>query len=219
MRTLTDLPKKGDFDKETAQRLIHGYYAATSYLDHNVGKLIQALKEHGLYENTIIIFASDHGYHLGENSHWTKATVRELDVQVPLLVRVPGSLGTVSDAMVEYVDIYPTLAELVDIASPDGGDGKSFKHVLNHSNQEHRLTALSQAARPWPSNKPVKKMGYSIRYDRYRYTRWVDVKTRKIIAEEVYLIEEDLLQRNNIIEQIDKEILNKLRKLLSNKLN
>ncbi|MBY6210931.1 sulfatase [Microbulbifer agarilyticus] len=218
LRTLSDLPKRKSFSEAQQKRLVHGYYTATSYLDDNLGQVIHALKANQLYDNTLIVFASDHGYHLGENSHWTKATVRELDAQVPLLVKLPGNQGAISNALIEYVDLYPTLSEFAGIGLPANVDGTSFHKVLQQPQLPHKTAALSQAVRPWPSNKPVQQIGYSIRTDKYRYTRWVDVKTQRTLAEEVYRINEDRLQRRNLIETLERGELDFLRGALATKL-
>ncbi|PKI16660.1 sulfatase [Colwellia sp. 12G3] len=219
IRSLTDLPKKGVFTKDTAQRLRHGYYAATSYVDDNVGQLIQALKDNNLYDNTIIVFWSDHGYHLGENGHWTKATVRELDTRVPLIFRIPGQKPVVSDAITEYIDIYPTLATLANLPAPANLDGRSFSHVFSDSAAKHKTHALSQSSRPWSSNKPIKHMGYTIRTDSYRYTRWVAIKGNITVSEELYHTTSDLLERKNLIKSSSLQLLQKMRGLLDKSLD
>ena len=219
IRSLTDLPKRGAFSKETAQRLRHGYYAATSYLDDNLGQIIQALKDNGLYDNTIIVFWSDHGYHLGENSHWTKATTRELDTRVPLIFRIPGQNPFVSTAITEYIDIYPTLAELVNLPAPVNINGRSFNQVFNGPSYQHKQVALSQIARPWPSNKPIKQMGYTIRTDEYRYTRWINIKSQQVIAEELYHTEKDPLEIQNLIQSTNEPLLQKMQNHLDQAIN
>ncbi len=214
IRGLSDLPKKGPFSTTTAQKLRHGYYAATSYVDDNVGQLIKALKDNGLYDNTIIVFWSDHGYHLGENSHWTKATARELDTRVPLIFRIPGQKPFTTSAITEYIDIYPTLAELVNLPSPVNINGRSFNQIFNEPDYKHRQAALSQTARPWPSNKPIKHMGYTIRTDEYRYTRWINIKSQQVIAEELYHTEKDLLERDNLIDSASERLLQEMSQLI-----
>ncbi|WP_019028892.1 sulfatase [Colwellia piezophila] len=214
IRSLTDLPKKGQFTKETAQKLRHGYYAATSYVDDNVGRIINALKDNGLYDNTIIVFWSDHGYHLGENSHWTKATVRELDTRVPLIFRIPGQKPFTTSAITEYIDIYPTLAELANLPVPLNIDGRSFNQIFNEPNYRHKRAALSQTARPWPSNKPIKNMAYTIRTNQYRYTRWENIKNKQVIAEELYHSEKDPLERKNLIQWASDKLLQDMRQQL-----
>lgn len=219
IRGLSDLPDKGKFSKETAQRLRHGYYAATSYVDDNVGLLIKALKDNGLYENTVIVFWSDHGYHLGENNHWTKATVRELDTRVPLIFRIPGQKPFKTSAITEYIDIYPTLADICNVPSPVNLDGSSFSKLFSDPFSAHKKSALSQVSRPWPGNKPITHMGYTIRTDVYRYTRWIETKTQRMISEELYHTESDVLERQNLINPANTQTINELRKLLDTKLN
>ena len=218
IRGFTDVPDKGPVSKAAAQRLRHGYYAATSYLDDNVGRLIKSLKENDLYDNTIIVFWSDHGYHLGENGHWTKATVRELDTRVPLIFRIPGQEPFVSSSITEYIDIYPTLVELASLPAADNLDGQSFTKVFNEPSYKHRVAALSQTARPWPSNKPIKHMAYTLRTDKYRYTQWIAIKDQKLIEEELYLTEKDPFERQNIIKTIKQFTLLELRNLMDIKL-
>ena len=218
IRSLTDLPEQGQFSNATAQRLRHGYYAATSYVDDNLGRIIKALKDNELYDNTIIVFWSDHGYHLGENNHWTKATIRELDTQVPLIFRIPGQKPFVTSSITEYIDIYPTLSELSNLPAPLNLDGRSFKPLLSDPSLKLKKSALSQVSRPWPGNKTITHMGYSIRTDLYRYTRWLKTKNEKIVAEELYHTENDPLESNNLINSATEKKLNEMRKLLDNKL-
>ena len=155
---------------------------------------------------------------MGENSHWTKATSRELDTRVPLIFRIPGQKPFVTTAITEYIDIYPTLAELSHLPLPANIDGRSFNQVFNDASYQHKESALSQTARPWPSSKPIKQMGYSIRTDSYRYTRWVTTKQSKLVSEELYHSEKDPLERNNLIKSANVQLLNKLRNLLNQKL-
>ena len=218
IRTLSDLPKKGKLAKETSTWLRHGYYAATSYLDDNIGQVIQALKDNNLYEKTIIVFWSDHGYHLGENGHWTKATVRELDTRVPLIFRIPGQKPFITNAITEYIDIYPTLAELTSLPTPKNLDGRSFNSIFSDSTSKYKEAALSQIVRPWPGNKPIKHMGYTIRTDSYRYTRWVEIKGNMLVSEELYNTENDPLERINIIKLVSEQTLSDLRMLLNKRL-
>ncbi len=218
IRGFADLPEEEQFSNETAQRLRHGYYAATSYVDNNVGRIIKALKDNDLYDNTIIVFWSDHGYHLGENSHWTKVTARELDTGVPLIFRIPGQKPFVSSSITEYIDIYPTLSELCNLPVPLNLDGRSFNKVFAKPSYKHKKAALSQVSRPWPGNKPIKHMGYSVRTDSYRYSRWIETKNHKVVAEEFYYTKEDPLERNNLIKSVPEVKLQEMRKLLDYKL-
>ncbi|MEM9478738.1 MAG: sulfatase [Verrucomicrobiota bacterium] len=200
IRGFADVPSKGPIPADTEARMRHGYYAATSYLDANIGKVLAALIESGLAENTIILFWSDHGYHLGENDHWAKVTVRELDAHVPLLVHAPGQTPGTSDALVEYIDIFPTLSELSGLPAPQGIDGRSFVPVMKGASDKHRPAALTQTCRPWNRKGPIQQMGYSIRTANHRYTQWFELKSQTIIAEEIYDLRSDLYQRTNEIE-------------------
>jgi iduronate 2-sulfatase len=195
----SDVPRTGPLTKKLAARLRHGYYAATSYVDANVGRLLEALEESGEAENTIVIFWSDHGYHLGENGHWTKVTARDLDGHVPLIVHAPGKTAGRTKAIVEYIDIYPTLAGLCELPVPQGLDGRSFEVILDNPKRNGKQAAFTQVCRPWPGRKRVEQMGYSLRTQRYRYTRWVDFKTKKTLAEELYDTKSDPSERNNLI--------------------
>ncbi|MEM7812956.1 MAG: sulfatase [Planctomycetota bacterium] len=197
IRGFADVPRRGPIPTDTAARMRHGYYAATSYLDANVGKLLAALDAGGVADDTIVVFWSDHGYHLGENDHWAKVTVRELDAHVPLLVSVPGLAPGTSDALVEYVDLYPTLSELGGLPAPSGLDGRSFASLLVDSSAEFRPAALTQTCRPWQRKGPIEQMGYSIRTADHRYTRWVDHQTGALITEEIYDLRRDPYQRAN----------------------
>ncbi|MEM1294334.1 MAG: sulfatase [Verrucomicrobiota bacterium] len=200
IRGFVDVPRKGPIPVETQARMRHGYYAATSYLDANIGKVLQALKAGGLADNTIILFWSDHGYHLGENDHWAKVTVRELDAHVPLLVSAPGQVPGTSDAIVEYVDLFPTLSDLCGLPNPQGIDGRSFVPLMKGTTDSFRPAALTQSSRPWSGKGPIQQMGYSIRTPNYRYTQWVQLDSQAVIAEEIYDLRNDLYQRTNQIE-------------------
>lgn len=216
--TFRDVPDHGKINKPLATHLRHGYYAATSYLDANVGRLLSALKETGLSKNTIVVFWSDHGYHLGENRHWTKVTPRELDAHVPLIFHVPGQKNGRTSAIVEYIDIYPTLAELCDLPQPAGLDGDSFNEILQNPKLNGKDAAFTQVLRPWPTDKtPSTSMGYSLRTRQFRYTRWVDIKTRNTISEELYNHQTDWMERDNLIKASGYQATAKQLRLLMDK--
>lgn len=116
-----------------ARELMHGYYACVSYTDHLFGDLIQTLKQNGQYNNTIVVFTSDHGYKLGEYQRWGKFTLHEKDAVVPFLIRAPQTIkhsGATTNAIVGLIDIYPTLAELCELPAPPNVDGQSFVKTL-----------------------------------------------------------------------------------------
>ncbi len=170
-----------------ARDLRHGYYACVSYADAQVGRVLAALKELGLENNTIVVLLGDHGFSLGEADHWCKDTNFELDTRVPVMIRTPGlkQPGTATVALTEYVDIYPTLAALGGLTAPADLDGRSLTPILDDPNARGRDLVLSQFSRPFKPATP-EVMGYSIRTDTHRYTRWIEWSTRKMIAEELY---------------------------------
>lgn len=172
---------------EQARDLRHGYYACVSYTDAQVGKLLDALKELDLEENTIVVLFGDHGYSLGEADHWCKDTNFELDTHVPLMIRVPGmpQPGATTDALTEYVDIYPTLAELAKLSPPSDLDGRSLVPILENPTAPGHDLVLSQFSRPFKGGNP-EIMGYSIRTADHRYTRWIDWNSRNVLSEELY---------------------------------
>ena len=182
---------KGRADEKVSPQQVltlrHGYYACVSYVDAQVGKVLAALEQLGLDENTIVVLWGDHGYALGEQARWCKGTNFELDTRVPLIMRVPGvtTSGTVTEAMIEYVDIYPTLSELAGLRVPDELDGLSLVPVLRDPCLPGRQAVLSQFARPFSRSVP-EVMGYSIRTQTYRYTRWLEWTDKKVLAEELY---------------------------------
>ena len=182
-----DVPKDEKVSIEQAAHLRHGYYACVSYVDAQVGKLLDALKRLGLEGNTIIVLWGDHGYSLGEADHWCKGTNFEMDTRTPLMFRFPGmpKPGVATDAMMEYVDIYPTVVELAGLPPAAGLDGISLVPILKDPQQSGRQFVLSQFSRPFKPSLP-EVMGYSIRTQTHRYTRWVRWPTREVLAEELY---------------------------------
>ena len=182
-----DMPKDEQFGTDKTRRLRHGYYACVSYADAQVGKLLDALERLGLEEDTIVVFWGDHGYALGEAGRWCKSTNFELDTRAPLMLRYPGmpQAGVSTDALIEYVDIYPTVVELAGLPSASNLDGTSLVPILNAPAREGRPFVLSQFARPFNQSLP-EVMGYSVRTRMHRYTRWVRWPSREIIAHELY---------------------------------
>lgn len=148
------------------------YYANVSFVDAQVGRLLDALEELGLADNTVVAFWSDHGYHLGEhNGIWQKRCLFEESASAPLIIYSPNQKGngTASKQIVEFVDIYPTIAELCGLESPKTVEGKSLLPLLNNPNKRWKGEAFTQVLRPG-DGLPV--MGASIRTDRWRYNEW-----------------------------------------------
>lgn len=182
-----DMPKDEHLDAATTRTLRHGYHACVSYTDAQIGKLLAALDELGLAQNTIVVLWGDHGWSLGEKDRWCKGTNFERDTRVPLLIRTPGfkEPGVAAAGLVEVVDLYPTLAELASLPASQGLDGRSLVPMLADPQSPGREAVLSQFARPFSANTP-EFMGYSLRTTTHRYTRWIDWQSRQTVAEELY---------------------------------
>ena len=184
LRAYTDMPK-GDkpLSDEQARNLRRGYYAAASYMDAQVGRLIAELDRLGLREKTIIIVWGDHGWHLGDLSQWCKHTNFEIATRAALMISAPGMkhAGAKTDALTEFVDIYPSLCELAGLKIAGGVQGESFAKLLDDPSRPFKAMAMSQ----YPRQKDV--MGYSMRTDRWRYTEWVKKdKHDEVVARELY---------------------------------
>jgi len=167
LRAYSDIPAKGKISDEKALELIRGYYAATSYVDAQIGRVVRELDRLGLRRNTVIVVWGDHGWQLGEHGLWCKHTNFEVAARAPLICSSPGQRapGRKTDALVEFVDIYPALCELCDLPVPEGLEGFSFAPLMDTPDRPWKKAAFSQYPRGG-------YMGYSIRTDRYRYTEW-----------------------------------------------
>ena len=166
----------------------HGYLAAISYLDAQVGRLLDAVDQLGLAEETIVVFWSDHGYHLGEQTLWAKTSNFELDARVPLIIVAPGrqQAGARVASPVELLDIFPTLMELADLDPPEGLEGVSLVPLLKEPTATVKPAALTQHPRPAYFQDAPEAMGYSVRSATHRYTEWRDWKTGETVARELY---------------------------------
>ncbi|MEP0418039.1 MAG: sulfatase [Cyclobacteriaceae bacterium] len=185
LRKYHKMPKSGPMPEEHTKPLIHGYYACTSMIDDQIGRLLNGLKEQKLYNNTIVIIWGDHGYKLGEYGDWCKHSNFEIDTRVPLMVRVPGlsNGGSRTESIVETVDIYPTLAEAAGIVLPDHLQGDSFLQTVSNPTIDSQNVAFSQYRR---TSDGRRLMGRSMRTREWRYTRWEDRDTGELIDEELY---------------------------------
>ena len=158
-----------DLSKTEAQEIKRAYYATISFLDAQVGRIIKKLKDTGLDKNTVIVFSSDHGYHLGEKGHWQKQTLYEKTTRVPLIFSGPGIVsGKKSKSPVELIDIYPTLMDLTKIKSPKHVVGKSLVPIFDNVNYKIRNSALTR----WIATKFNNVEGYSIKTENYRFVKW-----------------------------------------------
>ena len=184
-------PKEG-IDEANARQLIHSYYACVSFIDAQIGKILDELERQALLDSTIVVVWSDHGWHLGDHGMWTKSTCYEWATRAPLFVYVPGMNGNgkPTDALVEYVDLFPSLLDLCGLSIPDYLEGNSFAPVLNDVSKPWKKAAFSQFPRG-------NKEGYTMRTKDYRYTQW-RTKDGKVVFEELYDNREDLLETENL---------------------
>ncbi len=188
-------------DKEVLQ-LRHGYYAATSYLDAQVGKVLDELDRLGLRDNTVVVFWSDHGFHLGEHDLWCKTSNFELDARVPLIIAAPHAKhrGVKTDALVELLDLYPTLVDLCGLPAVKGLEGVSLKPVLDDPTAAVKPAAFTQHPRPAYYKGEPEAMGCSVRTSGYRYTEWRGFRTGRVMARELYDHKTDPRETRNMVE-------------------
>ena len=190
-----------------AKEIKEAYYATTSFVDAQVGRILKKLEESGLAKNTIVVFTSDHGYHLGEHGHWQKQTLFENSTRVPLIFSGPGIefYNTKTASPVELLDIYPTLMDLTDIEVPDHVVGKSLTPIFSNTSKKVRRGALTK----W-------KDGYSLKTEKYRITKW------GIDGELGYELYDHLIDKNELtnlaLDPNYKEILYDLIPKLNNRI-
>ena len=200
----TPLPDQGSLTEAQQRRLKHGYYASVSFIDSLVGRLLSELEALNLADNTIVVLWGDHGWKLGEHNSWCKQTNYEIDARVPLIIRAPNTKarGQKTDALVELVDVYPTLCELAGLPVSEDLEGRSAVPLLSDPGQPWKQAAFSQFRRQ-DGNVPL--MGYAMRTDRYRYIQWQDRRTREVVATELYDHENDPLESTNIAAASENE--------------
>lgn len=165
----TAFDKFGDAER---REFLHAYYAGVSFVDAQVGRLLDALDENKLADNTVVVFIGDHGYELGARNWWNKNTLFERSCRTPLIVRAPGAKGNgkPTAALTEFLDLYPTLADVCAIpGAPKQLEGVSFRKVLDDPTAKHKGAALTVVKRG-------QFLGRSLRTEKYRYTEWDDGK-------------------------------------------
>ena len=192
LRNYTDIPENGALSEEMSRTLVHGYYACVSYTDAQIGKVLDALDELELAENTIVILWGDHGWNLGEHGLWCKHCNFETSLHTALMIKAPGiEGGKQTNALTEFVDIYPSLCELAGLPVPHHLQGMSFVPLLSNPDQPWKEYVFSK----WYD-------GFSIKNDRYRYTEWSKKDSSGIneYARMLYDHVNDSLENHNIAE-------------------
>lgn len=196
LRGYDGIPVSGPVSSAQEQELIHGYYACVSYMDAQLGRLMAALENEGLSENTIVVVWGDHGWHLGDHGQWTKHTNFELATRIPMIIKVPWMPGAAQiDALTEAVDLYPTLLDLCGVPHPVQLEGDSLMPLLESPDSAGEADAISQYPRSG-------NMGYSMRTDRYRYTEWRLENSNIIVDRELYDQFLDPREDTNVVDHI-----------------
>lgn len=192
-----DIPRKGinyvttvnaEMSEEQQQKAIAAYYASVSYMDAQVGKVLKTLKEEGLEDNTIVIFTSDHGFHLGEHDFWMKVSLKEESIRVPLIIKVPGKKPAVCHSFAELIDLYPTLAELAGLDYSKHLQGKSLVKTLDDPAHEVRDMAFSMS-------KWYGTFFYTLRSKKWSYAQYGETGTQGV---ELFDMVKDPKQFNNL---------------------
>ena len=226
IRGYTDIPSLTSFTDQKSygitlpvdkqKELIHGYYAAVSYTDANVGILLNTLDSLGLTSNTIIVLWGDHGWHLGDHNLWCKHTNFEQATRTPLIISSPKVKSSKTNSTTEFVDIFPTLCDLAGLEIPTNLAGKSLVSVMKKPTSVIKEYAVSQYPRSNGGTETdrsgyadAKVMGYSIRNQQYRFTLWMGNNYRSsqpfnkdyIIGTELYDYKNDPLEKMNVAKE------------------
>ena len=211
----TPRPHEGSVSEAEARRLRHGYFASVSYVDAQIGRLLDELDRLKIRDNTIVVLWGDHGWKLGDHNSWGKMTNYEIDTRVPLIMRVPGmATGKRCDGLAEFVDVYPTLCDLCGVARPAALEGLSLKPLLQDPKRKGKSAVFSQYLRNgiWTAPDGIEYMGYAIRTERHRYVEWFRWKDKQLAATELYDLQKDPLENESL--QGQAEIRKKLADLL-----
>lgn len=203
LRAYNDIPNVGPVTADQARTLKHGYYACVSYMDAQLGRVLDELDRLGLRDRTVVVLWGDHGWKLGEHASWCKHSNLENDTHAPLICCAPGQkrAGAHTRALVEFVDIYPTLCDLAGLPRPAHLEGTSFAPLLDAPDKSWKPAAFSQ----YPRRGNV--MGYSMRTDRYRFTRWLSRSDGTEQARELYDLQLDPQENENVAERPENRAL------------
>lgn len=211
--------KNAAMSEDQQKKAIAAYYASVSYMDAQVGKILASLKEEGLDKNTIVVFTSDHGFHLGEHDFWMKVSLHEESVRVPLIIKVPGKKSVVCHSFVELIDLYPTLAELAGIKPRSNIQGKSLVKTFDNPlfNVRDYIFSISQNAGKGGN-------AFTIRNQKWAYIQYGEGAEN---GTELYDMEHDTKQYTNlaklpayagIVEQMQQILTQKLKEVRNNDL-
>lgn len=191
---------------EAQQReLLHGYFACVSFVDAQIGKVLDALEKSGQAENTIVILWGDHGFHLGDHGLWGKHTTMEQAARVPLIIKAPGVKAAKTSSLAEFVDVFPTLCDLAGLKKPEKLEGTSLVPVLKDAKKSVNDVAITQYKRGQVS-------GYSMRTNQYRYTEWINAD-KTVAYVDLYDMINDPNETENIAEK-KPEVVKELAALL-----
>ena len=214
LRQYSNIPTNGPLTDEQARTLIHGYHAAVSYMDAQLGKVLDEFDRLGLATNTIVLLWGDHGWHLGDHGSWCKHDNYEQATRIPLIITAPGVTKPntrATNALVETVDIYPTLAELAGLPPPQvpqGIEGKSFVAALRDPN----LGTKNYLYHVYPRGE---RIGSAVRTTRYRLVEWkVPGRAADTAELELYDYEKDPLETKNLAAE-QPEVVARLRAMLA----
>jgi iduronate 2-sulfatase len=217
LRQYRGIPDAGPIPDDLARTLIHGYHAAVSYMDAQIGRVLDALDESGLAANTIIVLWGDHGWHLGDHGMWCKHTNYEQAARIPLIIVAPGVTrpGSRCGALVESVDLYPTLAELAGLPArdvPQGLDGRSLVPLLRDPSAPGAEAVFHVYPR---QDKGRRLIGRAVRTERYRLVEWKEPGAPAETAElELYDYQSDPAETQNLA-AVERDVVAQLRALLA----
>jgi arylsulfatase A-like enzyme len=187
--TQTGYEESWHADENQSRELLHGHYAAISYIDALIGRILEALSTRGLYEDTLVVLTSDHGFHDGEHGYWGKHNLWDTSLAVPLVLRLPGGKPGGSGralsvpALTEHVDLYPTICDLCRLEKPPWLEGDSLLPLLRDPGSPWKRAVFAHRKHMWHDRLQVYHLAHTVRADRYRYTVYLDEKGEPLYRE------------------------------------
>jgi arylsulfatase A-like enzyme len=193
LRSYQGVPNHGPIDQSLQLELLRAYAACVSYVDTQVGRLLDQWDRSGRADHSVVVLWSDHGWHLGEHSAWGKMTNFEVATRVPLIIAAPGVAPARTRAISELVDLFPTICDLAAVDAPPHLQGESLREVLKHPGDATTAVALSQYAR-----FGQQYMGRAVRTDHYRYVAWIEAASGAVVHRELYDHRSDPSETRNL---------------------